>query len=248
MNDLIIKELQNINYEYKSSKDSNKKLQLLWQMGELLSKNNIVTQKEFWEMQSKGFYLNRSILLRSNWLRNSFTLEEIKKIRLPVSKLLEVLPYLATNSKKLTLDKKQELKKMILDNKLVTPQKNVKRKKEKKETSNYAHDINSLIKHIPSSEIDIFHQKFSQEQQNDLKLALFELLRLDLPTQKTKNTISMALELLKTNDCSVLSEIFQIIKRTADLTRIDSKKVMKITLDPQIMMPLLDLLFFNKKN
>jgi hypothetical protein len=246
--DSLIKELQKINYEYKSSKDSNAKLQLLWNMGDLLLKNDVVSQKQYWEMQSKGFYLNRSILLRSFWLRSSFSKEEIKKVKIPISKLFEVLPYLTENSKKLSNEKKQELKIMVLENKLVVPSKNPKIKQVKTEIDavTYAKHIKDLIRRVPNEEVKLFHDNFSTQEKENLKLALLELLKLDLPTPKTKDVLNLALNKFQEHKCTVLFDIFVIVKKSADATKIDSRRFIKITMDPQTIMPLLDILFFNK--
>lgn len=219
----------------------------LWTIGEKLINSGLTSQGDYWKIQNKGLYISRAILLRSYWVRMAFTKNEIEGIQLPISKILPFLPYLAPKSKKFSEQQKLHLKTILLSNKVPVGIQHSKRSNQRKiESIILVKKLSQLIKTLTPDQIDRFKTAFGSKQLDVLKTCYLELLKGSVPSQSQIELLDQARNSASIIDTN-LAEIFEIMRDAAKKTRTDSKVLLKKIFDPYLISPLLDLLFFNKR-
>jgi len=242
----IIYKLQQLVKNYKKSDQKIEKLGCLWDIGDLLVKNNLAHQKKYWEIQNQ-YFVNRSILLRGQWINQAFKKEELSKISCNISMLFKILPRLADGSK-YNIEDKREIKlgifgekKILIKTSLKNTRRNIIKSKEQEEK------LKELIQKLEITEINKFESVFFKSEIEDIKKVVFSLLRQDVPTTADKDIINLAIKKFQKNDFIILKDIFILIYEIMMSTKSDSKKILKKTMTPEIMMPFLNKIFFKTK-
>lgn len=247
-NNPLLAALQKLSSEYKQATSSKIKLEKMWDIGELLYKNNQLSQKFFWSAQKSGFYISRAILLRSYWFRTAFEKHEISSINVPISKLLSLLPYLAPNSKRFSMDQKNSLKIAILENRIPSINPIKRRSRERTKTSiSMFNEIYLVIRELDDSEITIFKKNLSLSELEALKSSFFSLMRYDTPKEEDARVMEHAQRTSERLNLERLTKIFAIMSESLKKTKMDSKIILRKTFNPNLLMPLLDRLFFKKE-
>ncbi|MEM3363995.1 MAG: hypothetical protein QXS93_00610 [Candidatus Micrarchaeia archaeon] len=247
MNDYILITLQKMTSEYKREIDPHKKIQKLWILGDFLVEHKMVSQKTYWNIQNKKIYVSRALLLRGYWLRSAFTKEDISKIRLPISKLLPVLSYLAPNSKKLNANEKNQLKYAILNNQIPKIILSKKSKIRKIESNQLSNKIYTYVNKLKDDEVYKFREKFNNKDFETLKISMFDLLRFDLPKEQHIVILNKAKSLCEKEGLDTLLKIFSIMEIASKKTKLDSRVIMKRVFDPVLLSPFLNKMFFQNQ-
>lgn len=248
VNDNIIRDLQKLVSSYKRESSNPNKLLILWDIGDILIKNRITKHGKFWQIQNKEVYVSRAMLLRSYWVRGSLTKEEIMKIRIPMSKILPFLPYLAKRSKKLDKTKKQKLKLDLINNIVPDWIKFSKKSRERKiESYDLAKQMKGIIVKVPIDEIESFNENLGKDNLSKLKKLFIMLLSQEIPEKKDKEIIENVLDMCKEKKLLNMEKIFLIIKTVLSKTRQDSRVLMKRLFDPYLILPFLEKTIFKKE-
>lgn len=243
----VIVQLQRIVTAYKRENENSKKFILLWELGNILKENSITSQKHFWWIQNKGYYINRSILLRAYWLRTAFNLDEVKKINLSISKIFPYLSYLAPNSLKLDNAKKQLLKKSLLQNELPKLFLNKRKLKSNKiQSIEIKTKLKEMIICLSKDEMLLFKKIVPANDFEKLKVSIFSMLRYDLPSSENIQILKDSKNICELNKLTNLAEVFGILCEAAENTKTDSKVMLKSIFDPDVLNPFLDGIFFSK--
>jgi hypothetical protein len=168
------------------------------------------------------------------------------KISLPISKILNILPYLAPKSTKLSPEKKIELKNMVLNNEIPQIKTRPKSKERKTESIVLFKEMYSSLKSLNDAEIHSFIEIFDNRKLEKLKIAIVNMLRYNVPTEAELISLDEAKKVSSEANLSSLATIFGVMSQAAKKTKTDSKVIQKRIFDPVLLSSFLNKMFFGK--
>ncbi len=175
---VFLEKLKKMCKQYRLESKVDKKLKILWKIGNYLISQKITKQKEFWLLQKEDHVITRALLLRSYWLAVAFSEKEIQILEKKYNKLsdlFKVLPLLGKKSK-LSKNEKKLIKHQLLKGKILYSPKN--KKKVENERSKKTFEI------VPLEELKKLRNILKKEEQlsNNIKKVITNLMLIKEPS------------------------------------------------------------------